>query len=468
VLLLLTVAAAGIRVAYVLAVTRHQSQLYGDQIAYARVAGSLADGRGFRDPFTVDRTLPNADHPPLTSILVSPAYLLFDRTADADTAARLVMALVGSGTVFVVGLAARRVAANVEIDPDSPVARRVGWTAAGLATVLPGLWIHDGVIMSEGPGALTVALVIWAAVRALDRPSARRFAVLGGLVGVAALARSEAVVLVPLLVVPLAFTRRGDRAERSRAAPVAWLTAGGVGVALVLAPWVVPNLLRFRHPVVLSTNDGSTLLGANCDSAYRGSTKGLWILDCVLAESDPDAADASVNSARFRSAAIRYVRHHLGDLPGVVGVRELRAWSLWSPRQEVYLNAGEGDEHWVSWAAMVGSWTMMALGAAGMVVLRHRDRPVWPLGAQAVAVTLTAAAFYGLARFRIGADVALLIGGAVAIESFVRHRGRIRRRSPRPAIRRGRIAQDSQDDAGGPLRAMSTSFGPSQAAIVGT
>src|SRR4051794_20231340 len=224
VLLLITVAAAGIRVAYVVAVTRHQEQLYGDQIAYARVAESLAEGKGFRDPFILDRTLPNADHPPLTSILATPAYLLFDRRDGADTAARLIMAMVGAGTVFLVGLAGRRVAANVEVDPDSRVARRVGWIAAGVAAVLPGLWIHDGLIMSEGPGALTVALVIWAAVRALDRPGGWRFAALGAAVGLSALARSESLILALILVVPLVFTRRGDRAERGRLAPLAWLT----------------------------------------------------------------------------------------------------------------------------------------------------------------------------------------------------------------------------------------------------
>jgi hypothetical protein len=111
---------------------------------------------------------------------------------------------------------------------------------------------------------------------------------------------------------------------------------------------------------------------------------------------------------------------------------------------------------------------MMGLGVVGMVVLRRRDRPVWPLGAQALAVTIAAAAFYGLARFRIGADVALIIGAAVALESVVRHRGRLRDRSHRPAIRSGRSDRQDQEVAGGTLRAMSTSFGPSHAAIVGT
>lgn len=420
VLLLITLAAVAGRSAYVLTVTRHQAELYGDQIAYARQAETLAAGEGFRDPFIEDRTVPNADHPPLTAVLAAPAYLLTDSRSAGNTAARLVMALVGGVTVFFAGLAGRRVAANVEVDPDSAPAARVGWTAAALAAVLPGIWIHDGLIMSEGPGAATVAVLLWAAVRHLDRPSARRIAAVGAALGLAVLARSEAALLVPLLLVPLAFTRRGDRADRRWSAAVPWSAAAAVGLGLVIGPWVGANLVRFEQPVTLSTNDGSTLVGSNCAEAYHGSTTGLWVLSCVMAHSDPDALDASVNAKTFRAAGIRYIRRHLGDQPRVMTVRVLRTWSLWSPRQEVYLNSGEGDEQWVSWAAIIGAWLTMALGVMGFVVLRRRDRPVWPLAGNLVAVTVTSAAFYGLARFRIGADVALLVGAAVAVEAAFR------------------------------------------------
>lgn len=420
VLLLITILAVAGRVVYVLTVTRHQPELYGDQIAYARQAEVLAAGEGFRDPFIDDRTVPNADHPPLTAILATPAYLLTGSRSTGDTAARLMMALVGGVTVFFAGLAGRRAAANVEVDPDSETAHRAGLIAASLAALAPGIWMHDGLIMSEGPGAATVAVVLWAAVRFLDRPTSGRMALVGAALGLAVLARSEAALLVLLLVVPLAFTRRGDRADRRWTAAVPWLGSAAVGLGLVLGPWVGPNLVRFEEPVTLSTNDGSTLLGSNCREAYHGPTVGLWILPCVMAHSDPHAIDASVNAATFRRAGLRYIRGHLADQPRVMAVRVLRTWSLWSPRQEVYLNSGEGDEPWVSWSAIAVSWALMALGVAGWVVLRARDRPVWPFAANAVAVTITSAAFYGLARFRIGADVALLVGAAVALEAGLR------------------------------------------------
>jgi hypothetical protein len=305
------------------------------------------------------------------------------------------------------------------------------------------------VIMSEGVGALAVALVIWAAIRALDRPTSWRIATLGAMVGISALARSETILLAPLVIVPVAFTRRGNWADRTRMAAVPWLVAGGLGLVVIIGPWVVPNLVRFAHPVLLSTNDGDTLLGANCDDAYHGGTKGLWIQSCVAADALRDPADASVNAARFRSTAEHYVRHHLGDVPGVVLVREARTWSVWSPHQEMYLNTGEGDPHWVSWASMISYWITVPIGILGWIALRRRDRPTWPFVAQVVLVGFTAAAFYGLARFRISADVALVIGAGIALEVAARRVLRI------------------HDDPAVPVRAIDTTWGPSQAPIVG-
>jgi hypothetical protein len=47
--LLLVIAAAGLRVGYVLAVTRHDP-LVGDQLYYSFLADTLARGEGFRRP----------------------------------------------------------------------------------------------------------------------------------------------------------------------------------------------------------------------------------------------------------------------------------------------------------------------------------------------------------------------------------------------------------------------------------
>ena len=50
---------------------------------------------------------------------------------------------------------------------------------------------------------------------------------------------------------------------------------------------------------------------------------------------------------------------------------------------------------------------------------------MWPLVSQIVAATVVTALFYGLWRFRIGAEVALVMGAGVAADGAI---GRVRRR----------------------------------------
>lgn len=443
-LLLIAALGGGLRIAYVLAAKTHEP-LQGDQIYYSALADELGRFRGFRDPFRAE-VVPSADHPPLTSIVAAPAVWFFgDRDDPRILLQRLVMALVGTGTVVAVGFAARRLAVDLDTYPDDPQARRCGWCAAAIAAIHPGLWINDGLLMSESVGALTIALVVGAVARALDRPTTRRMAIAGAAVGLASLARAEALLLAPLLLVPTVLTRRGPRAERPPFAPLRWAVASGVGLVIVLGPWVGANLLRFNQPTLLSTNDGLTLLGTNCDPAWKGPSRGFWIFSCIGAvDSDRDGVDdwteyqegtlapadgedASDVSARYRSEALRYLRQHWRSLPEVVVARELRLWG-WDPAEMVYLNRGEGREPWASWAAHVGFLALVPLGLVGWVILRRRERPVWPLAVHAVAAAITAALFYGLWRFRVGAEVGLVIGAGVTLEAL----GRRLRRGPNP------------------------------------
>jgi hypothetical protein len=67
-------------------------------------------------------------------------------------------------------------------------------------------------------------------------------------------------------------------------------------------------------------------------------------------------------------------------------------------------------------------WALVPLAIGGLLVLRRRHIMVWPLVAQFAMVTITAAAFYGLIRFRIPAEVALVVLAAAALDYLVGHR----------------------------------------------
>ena len=87
------------------------------------------------------------------------------------------------------------------------------------------------------------------------------------------------------------------------------LASAGILVATavaVLLPWVVPNLVRFERPALLSTNDGTTLLGSYCDASFFGPNKGGWTLECVFEHPTYDIdVDATVRGPRQRDGGVR-------------------------------------------------------------------------------------------------------------------------------------------------------------------
>jgi 4-amino-4-deoxy-L-arabinose transferase-like glycosyltransferase len=412
-LLLIVAAAALFRVGYVVIAKGDppdtcNQELCGDAVYYATQGKRLSDGKIFTAPPSrvivvegvtiepLDAGDPVADHPPLTSIVVAPANLLID----GSFVQRLEMALVGAGAVALIGLLGRQVAGD-----------RAGLLAAGLAALYPNLWMNDVVVMAEALTALLVAAVLLATYRYRDRPDTRHAVVAGALVGLAALARSEQLLLLPIIVIPMMLTLRSQpMRERIRRSVVA-----GGATLLVIAPWVLFNMARFDAPTTLSTNDGLTLLGANCEEMYHGSATGFWSLRCGLSVSAE--GDASERSNAQRDAAFDYISNHQRDLPRVIVIRTARVWSLYAPDQMAWLNQGEGRERWASWAGFWMYLVLLPCAVAGAVVLRRRGVPLWPLVGTFVIVTLTAALFYGIVRFRVPAEVAIVVMAAVAFDA---------------------------------------------------
>lgn len=232
------------------------------------------------------------------------------------------------------------------------------------------------------------------------------------------LTRAELGLFIPFVAVPAVLLVR-SLAIRRRAALASLLVVAAVAT---ISPWVVPNMLRFEKPVYLSTNDGITISGANCDAVYSGPVLGLWTL-CL---GNPPKGDQSVVDAYLRHQGLRYARHHLSRLPVVVAAREGLVWSVFRPSTVVRYNRGEGRESWASWLGFAGYWALVPLSIVGLVALRRRGIPAWPLLMQFVTVAITAAVFYGLIRFRIPAEIALVVLAASALDSLLRRRSGVR------------------------------------------
>lgn len=60
----------------------------------------------------------------------------------------------------------------------------------------------------------------------------------------------------------------------------------------------------------------------------------------------------------------------------------------------------------------------MGVGAPGLVLLRRRNVPIWPFVSTAVVVTATAVYAYGVTRFRVPAEIALVVVVGCVIGQF--------------------------------------------------
>jgi hypothetical protein len=181
-------------------------------------------------------------------------------------------------------------------------------------------------------------------------------------------------------------------------------------LTLVL-PWVAFNLARFEAPAYLSTGSGVTLVDSSCDAVYSGPFIGWWSFLCIP---DRISNDEAVNDRENREVALRYVRRHISDLPTVVAARVGRMWGVFRPLQTADLDGRGVNADRVGLAA---SYVLIPLAIGGLVMLRRRREPILPMLALGAMVTITAALFYGAVRFRVPADVAIVVCAAVALDA---------------------------------------------------
>jgi hypothetical protein len=232
---------------------------------------------------------------------------------------------------------------------------------------------------------------------------------IGVVIAAAALTRAESIILLPLLGLPLVWRGDGGTPARLR-------RLGAVAAATIvpLLPWVVYNMSRFDAPAYLSTGAGGTFADSSCDGVFYGPNIGWWQNNCI----PPDiAGDESQRDSALRHLAFTYVGHHKQQLPLVVGARVGRMWEVFRPVQTAGLDWIEGRGRFAGWSGLITYLALLPLAIAGAFVMYARGRPLLPLIAIVVTVTLTAALFYGALRFRVPADVVLIILAAVTIDT---------------------------------------------------
>lgn len=405
---LTAIAALGllVRVTYV-AGFRRNKVFAGDAYFYHSGANLLVHGYGFIAPvqyLVLHIRLQAADHPPLYILFLAIPSALGLGTTFAHM---LWSSCLGAATVALTGLVGRRVAGD-----------RAGLIAAVFVAISPNLWVYDGSVLSETMAIFVATLALLLAYRAWDRATVRSVCALGVACGFAMLARSELILLVPAILWPVALLA-DHQPWRARLARTG---AATLVACAIVTPWVVYNVVRFEHPVFLSSQLETTLAGANCNDSYHGTDLGLFTQQCLDQYPHDPHEDESRTAEALRRGAEHYIRTHLGRLPVVMAARVGRVLGAYRPAQQINLDVFvEGRERPLAVTGLFDGYATALAAIAGAVVLyRRRGPPLFPLGALPAIVLVTVAATYATDRFRATAETALAILAAVAIDAAMR------------------------------------------------
>ncbi|HVG74702.1 MAG TPA: glycosyltransferase family 39 protein [Thermoleophilaceae bacterium] len=386
-------AGVAVRVAHTLLVAPWPPGFFNDEAYYKAVAELVARGAGFVRPgeyFGQGISIPTAERPPLYSLALAGLVKLHLGGPDGM---RLLGAVSGGAVIALLGLLGRRLAGD-----------RAGLIAAGLAAAYPTLIAADGALMTESLYGMFAAAALLLMQGQLREPNVRLAALLGAVAGLAALTRGEGLILLPILLLPLLRTGPGRRA----------VLAALVAFAIVLTPWTIRNWSAFDRPVLVATESGQTIAGANCEAAYHGRNLGSWQVSCVRLTGDRNEA---VDNNQAGRKGIEYARDHVERVPLVAAARVTRTWGLFWPGQ-----VPEGRAKWVTYAGVAVYVLLLPLAVFGLVTLRRRRVPIWAMATPLVVVTVASLLTYGSVRFRHTAELVLVVLAAVAIDALLRRR----------------------------------------------
>jgi 4-amino-4-deoxy-L-arabinose transferase-like glycosyltransferase len=360
---------------------------------------------------------PDSDLPPLYPFFLAGMYTLFGRSSLPVALAQIGMDVVTLLAIYAIG---RRVGGE-----------RVGLLAAAFTGFYPYLLFQSVSVNDTAIFIMLLAVGIWCAYRAQDT-GAPAWAVAAGLtLGVGALTKTLVLLVIPWLVLWW-WSRHGLRR--------AIVLAAGLGLAftLVLAPWIVRNIRLHGAFTLVSTNDGSNLHQGNnvcvADYLWRG-WDAQWV-NCL--PPTPPGLSELAEAAWHRDQALSYLRDHPGEWPRLFGVKFLVLWSPELMPREVPPDAYLVDDAVFQYETpafqaarivhVLYFTPLLILGLIGMWRTVRDKRPVAPILAVLLAITLTYVVFHPSTRYRVPADPFLFVLAAYAAhELWQSWRGRQRR-----------------------------------------
>lgn len=331
---------------------------------------------------------------------------------------------------------------------------RVGLAAAALGAVYGPFLFYDVQLLKESAAVATTCFLLWALAEARARPRPRLWLAAGALLGVLALLRENALLLVPFLL-PLAWPAsdaarppsEGETPEIAAGEPprvpadpivrAGWFARDGValllGLALALAPVALRNWRVGGDPLPTTFQGGVNFyIGNNpdADGTYRPIVPGKQIP--ALERREPvrlaeQALGRRLSPAEVSSYWLRRALAWAAAEPGAFlrlqlhKVRMFWSWYEWPDAVDYY---------WARTLSPVLRLPLLEFGGAallaavGLLLVRRRPGTFAPALLFIAGWTLSTVAFFLFSRYRLPVVPALLVLAGVPVAEFTRARGR--------------------------------------------
>jgi 4-amino-4-deoxy-L-arabinose transferase-like glycosyltransferase len=398
----IVVVALGVRVAWVLWVSREPQDIFLDPTRYLGYAREIAAGNGMTEPLTGQATAYYPPGYPWFLGIITWASKPF--TDEPWLVAGLVQAVLGAASVGLAASVARRVA--------GPTAALV---AASVYALYPNLIFHTGALLGE-----TLYNFFFLAFLALllSRPwnagfGTARIVGCGVLLGLAVMVRPISLAVIPVVVLCWLWTRKDSRVTAR------WTAALLIGVLACIVPWTVRNQLRLDAFVPISTNTGDNLCMGHADGA-TGAFQPVEACQTDFEFQDGIPAELGSDKEKQRIA-----------LRGMVDNIDREPWLLWRRTYFMWVRDGDHDalfavqsyrrDRWMAletearliWIADRAYWLVVAAGLAGLVQLTRRKEPeAFLLVGATVMTAAVPLLFFGDQRFKVPVIPLLIIAAA--------------------------------------------------------
>lgn len=379
-------------------------RLSSDPADYDRLGRLIAAAHGFGTSGLSPSGGPTAFRAPLYPSFLGFVYKL---TGGSVTAARVCGALLGVGTVALIGLVAYLL-----------WGRRAGWIAGGIAAVLPSLVTTSTALLSESI-YLPLEMLAVASVLLARRAARHRYLWLaagGASAGLGVLARPNGAVLVlglaALIVLP--FSRAVIWSSLRQAALL-----GAVAV-LVVTPWEVRNAVDFHKFVPISTIDGYNLAGVfNGEAANDKFPQTYqWRPPVGVAALQPLFKDRRLNEAtlgdRLWSSGTKWLENHPAALPEAYFWNTFRMIDLSGITENTASMQEMGFGKAAAAAEIAAFWLLAALALIGIAGRRTRGAP-WSLWITPILFWLITTPFLSSTRIRTPIDPFIVICAALGV-----------------------------------------------------